>query len=359
MLPNRSQDLHYDIDWNITQYQTTGQFEAFFGVSTTVCTVTILFYLLLIMILARKTNLLSGSSFLIIHQLTMEIQIIGIHFPIYIGGLHQAIYRKVRYTDEFCRHYMYAFMITVTAVQWGFFSLALNRFVAIHSPHNYKKWIAKKVLCAMGAGSWIIGIACYMYFYLGNEGSFVALVPYGECDFGHAGGPVFGIMAVISTYLPLFLTGVLYITLFVKVYLIGRNRQVATDKTQKDDVRLKAFKKRVRLARLLFTTTIVHTICFATIPVMYTAMPEKMQDQVIREWVRLAYFCAYVSTPVLYFTMNADAWNGLKSMLCGLGRRGVLRDDSHHGTAIDHSSSERSPDKSKSATTKEVVIMDS
>lgn len=132
----------------------------------------ILFSLLLaVLIIQRKFK--SGSGLLILHQVLAEYQVATVHFFHYLLVVY-----KSRWTfwvdNSYCHHYMFSYMITVTACQWGLVYLALNRFVAVCFPWAYGKWTRKWVVCLMAASCWVYGFACFAPFYFGLDGGMVS-----------------------------------------------------------------------------------------------------------------------------------------------------------------------------------------
>ncbi|XP_055342056.1 uncharacterized protein LOC129590724 [Paramacrobiotus metropolitanus] len=262
-------------------------------------------------VIIRQRSLFSGAKLLILHQLFVESQLTVIHWPVYIleFALSQHSYH---FSTGFCQHYNMAYMTTMTAGLWGLPVLAGNRFLAVASPHNYSHWNRLSINVVLIMIPWFIGFFDHLHFYVGGDGGFGPTSPFGICSFQRP-AISFAIANIFSTYLPLGLAGLMYILLFLKAVAINRKRQIWNSSGSLSAELVQNFRRRIRLARLLFAMTVVHTVCFASIPVLQSFFAAAYnRDPMTRVWVRQFFCLGYLSTPVMFFALNKECWEGAK-----------------------------------------------
>ncbi|XP_055348010.1 uncharacterized protein LOC129595124 [Paramacrobiotus metropolitanus] len=297
-------------------FLTESQFNVFYGVNLFCCITACSLYILLVAVLIRQSGHFTGSRLLILHQLIIEILMVAIHWPIWIATVAEGQQQRgVVRSLSFCQHYFFFYIINLTAVHYGLLGMALNRFVAIVFPHHYRTLSSKHMVLILIVFSWAMGFFCDFYVYLGAEGGFFPHPPYGVCNFNHPGG-MYALVTVFRTYLPLSLTGLLYLTLFTKITVVWyRQKKVIAERNQADDPKMRAFKRRALLARVLFVMTVIHCVSFNAVPFVMTVMPWLFASQLSRQWVRFIFFSGFLSPPLVFFAMNQDCRRGVRKLL--------------------------------------------
>ncbi|XP_055341999.1 proteinase-activated receptor 1-like [Paramacrobiotus metropolitanus] len=283
----------------------------FITVSSCLCLVTCSLTILLMVVIIRQKSLFSGAKMLILHQLVVELQMTVIHWPVHIIA-YAVSQNDYYFSTTFCRHYLIAYMTTMTAGLWGLLILACHRLLAIASPYNFSHWDRLSINVVLIITPWFIGFFDYLYFYLGGDGGFGPMAPFGICTFLQR-GVSFAIANTFSTYLPLGLAGLMYILLFLKAVAINRKRQIWNSSGSLSAELVQNFRRRIRLARLLFAMTVIHTLCFASIPLLQSFfMAAYKSDPMTQLWVRQFFCLGYLSTPVMFFALNKECWEGAK-----------------------------------------------
>ncbi|XP_055351846.1 uncharacterized protein LOC129598121 [Paramacrobiotus metropolitanus] len=109
---------------------------------------------------------------------------------------------------------------------------------------------------------------------------------------------------VFGTYLPLILACVVYVPT-----LCRRRHRITTGISP---VVTKSYRTKQRLTVMLFVLTLVHAICFASVPIMNSFFPELyIKDPMARLWWRQFLSLGYLSTPVLFFAVNRGFRKGI------------------------------------------------
>ncbi|XP_055344109.1 uncharacterized protein LOC129592160 [Paramacrobiotus metropolitanus] len=316
-------------NWSILQ--------AFCGVSGTLLVILAALSILTILTMLHRRSTLSGSRILLFHQITIETQMTLFYWPVNSLVL-QFIYTKYSATaNRFCQHFTYGFMITLTAIWWGLFFIALNRFIAVARPHSYARWITRPALAVQILVPWIIGIACMMYHYVGGDGGFLFVESTRACHVPQGTG--LNVASIFYSYLPLVLIWLLYITTFLVVWRNNRQRKAQVT-AHGEAVRSAPVARRVTLAKMLFAVSVVHTVCFITIPILYSIMPDvPRRYPIVRQWTNLVTYIGYLSTPISVFIMNKDYQDSAKELLSGKWRTTIAVASERHGLEISYNKS--------------------
>ncbi|XP_055355230.1 olfactory receptor 4K2-like [Paramacrobiotus metropolitanus] len=300
---------------NSTASLDTAQLTAYLGVSSVACLTTVVLYLLLITMTFRRHRSSSGSHFLLCHQFLAEFLMVSVHWPLLLVQILLA-HRRLFASDGFCRHYMFPYMISLTATLWGLFALSFNRFIAIIFPHAYPRFTRQRFLLAQLVACWLLGIFVHLPFYVDTgDNRFVAEPPLGLCNFAHQ-GEVFVIGSVLRVYLPLALTGVTHIIVLSRVAVTSLHRN-GVDATAPAPAKVSvAYRKRVLLTKMLFANWIVHCLCFASVPFFLSVLPGWVFHEMLTlQWLRGVFFLGYLSTPVLFYAMNEELREAAKRLL--------------------------------------------
>ncbi|XP_055335714.1 alpha-1A adrenergic receptor-like [Paramacrobiotus metropolitanus] len=263
------------------------------------------------------------SRILILHQLITESQITLFYWPVnyvLLPVLHPSF---VTITDKFCHHFQYGFAVTLGATWYGLAVLALNRFVAVVWPFKYQYWITKPLIAIQMIIPWAMGIVVVIRFYL-MKGGFPFSAKSRICDI-KTDDEAFQITSVFGLFLPLLLSCVFYVGLFIG-FRINRKRQTVglipqasgsiSDHKSRTTMHSNAVvvenfrksKRRLNLAKGLFVVSVIHLVGFASDPVFLAAVPEG-QDRYpyVRQWILLLFYVGYLSTPVIITITNQDA----------------------------------------------------
>lgn len=143
--------------------------DVWFAFNVILIVIAFLLFSLLFAALLLERKFHSSSGLLILHQVIAEGQMTTIHFSVFLVMIYKSQWSYYA-DDHFCHHYLFSYLITVTACQIGMAHLAVNRFVALCFPLAYRKWTGKWVLWGMVASCWVYGFVCYAPFYFGYAG---------------------------------------------------------------------------------------------------------------------------------------------------------------------------------------------
>ncbi|XP_055335944.1 uncharacterized protein LOC129586646 [Paramacrobiotus metropolitanus] len=275
----------------------------------------------IITMMAKNLEKLTSSRILILHQVIIEMQITSFYWPVNVVLLPLIHLNYVTVTSTFCLHFYYGYVITLQASWYGLLMLAINRFVAVVRPFSYRHWITRPVITMQLIIPWCIGIALSLRNRI-TDGGFFFSEKTRTCFVRT--GPGFQISSIFGAYLPLALTCAMYIALFVGVSVNNRAQNVSiqpsgdsgttatpslrTAVASNNPGRIKRNERRINSAKGLCALSVIHFVGFATSPIILSIIPDaQARYPVAWQWIMLAYYLGYLSTPIIIAFTNDDA----------------------------------------------------
>ncbi|OQV23083.1 hypothetical protein BV898_03129 [Hypsibius exemplaris] len=299
-----------------------------FGFSVICCFIGSTSLLLLLATSFHVKRLRTGSNLLVIHLVLIDLLNCGISFPINIITTYQALTidghpsHPVRLD---CRHFLYMTFTLIHAETWAGLALAINRFVALTQPHHYRRLTSKVGLTLLIAIPWLAGLGLNLPTYLELvELTFIFQnAPIERCTMGGLSSGYGKILALINSFIPYGLMGVIYIvlggTLLVKSFRLKIGNWL--NGAQANEATTAARVARVRrglLVKILIVTYLWHCLCFLPPPILLSSFPSLARRYVVfwQLWlVKTLALCGYMVTPFAFLALNADYRKGLKSLL--------------------------------------------
>ncbi|OQV15356.1 hypothetical protein BV898_10462 [Hypsibius exemplaris] len=296
-------------------------FNTWFGLSMGITLAGSGLLILLLVSAVRRENSRSGSRILLLHLMSTQLLLCGLLFPIHFITSYLALIR--RNPTISCSSFAFIHTSTTFAQNWSQALIAVNRFVAIGLPHHYRSWVSRRTLAAMIVAPWVTGFAITLPVYFGIGGDFTMNKAYGSC-FAKVNGPYLTVWFALGNYVPLALTGVLYISLFVK--LAGRKRVIsvhavpAVGNDEKGPRLTQTQRRHIAIARMLVVSVVCNGICLVPAPVITSFFPNVFaRNGMVQLWlVKTMVMCGYAASPVIFLIMSSDYQKEVRRVLCGL-----------------------------------------
>jgi hypothetical protein len=169
---------------------------------------------------------------------------------------------------DFCDWLVYYYLVMHSFV-WQECLLAVNRFVAILVPHQYRLISTKRGIAATLCCGYSIALIINV-FPLGQKVKvYASSLPFGACLYNVKRGDLFPIFhAVFGVYLPMCIIGACYVTVFTTLWLkklrIRKLGQGVVGPTHNHQLQ----NKRTKLARMLFGSFIWYALTYLPHPLL-------------------------------------------------------------------------------------------
>lgn len=216
------------------------------------------------------------SEILIAHVLAIYTSMCAVHYPFYAIIVYGNQVWKWNIPEWWCEYIYCVYMTTLFAANWADMCIAANRFVAVFTPHSYKRWTSPKAMACNVIITWVGGFIPAFLPHFGIGGHFV-MAPAGACAYAAVGRAGHVVMAM-GIYIPLVFIGFCYVALFSKITL------TKITKLRRDHVAVSAavvfhiqaavevldrkMQRRVELAWTLFVSFLWYCLCYLPVPVM-------------------------------------------------------------------------------------------
>ncbi|XP_055330402.1 allatostatin-A receptor-like [Paramacrobiotus metropolitanus] len=279
---------------NFTRPRLVSQQElyAWFTVTIVVGAIGAIFTCCLLMIMIVLNKFQTGSGIMIAHSQIVDFIICTILNIVQNATILQV--QSGRFTPIDCRTVQFLQMLFVFVGNWSAVFLAANRFVAIVMPFYYKKVTTHWTLALSLLTAWAISLGCSLPMYL-NFNVVLGMQPTGACGTLKITGPFFGIMGFVSTYLPIALLGVLYITLFL---LQKFSRFTERYRTEPSERQRESHRRRIALAKVLFCSFLWYCLCMLPPPILINFYPDVWRREFrLLMWTRTLLMVGYAVNP--------------------------------------------------------------
>ncbi|OQV13809.1 hypothetical protein BV898_12028 [Hypsibius exemplaris] len=271
---------------------------------------------LLLLLLATSLyheKLRKGSKILVIHLLLVQLLICGFNFPILTVTSYQTLRNQTVSIN--CPVFLYLDIGSTHVENWASTLLAVNRYVAIIHPHQYKYFVSKTGLAITIILPWVIGLSDTLPIFLGIGGRLVFLLPYG-CDFTPLGGTTMEYTTAwvtIGAYIPITVMGVTYITLFVRLAAGRCNGRVAVTECQ---VSMAKRARKIAIARILLSSFVWYCLCFLPDVVINTGLPYLYERSLMMHlWLVSILHIGFAGSTVIFIALGAEYRNGMRCLL--------------------------------------------
>ena len=171
----------------------------------------------------------------------------------------QLMGRAVRTTIPVCRGILLSNYAVYAAGMWTDVCLGVNRVVAIFYPHHYTRVAQNKLNYILAAMCWVISI-CLIVPMAFDDGANVRLSKFtGQCEMDVQGITAFALFCLFTVF-PYSLVSTASAAVIVKSIKIFRRRKARVgDPTVTQEFRV--FRRRLHVARMLFTSFSLSSIC--------------------------------------------------------------------------------------------------
>ncbi|OQV12349.1 hypothetical protein BV898_13377 [Hypsibius exemplaris] len=290
---------------------TTGSLNGWFILSISISVGGATLLLLLIASSLVHEKLHKGSRVLVIHLMTMQLLICGIFYPI----LNISSYLAMRHikVNLNCTLLLFLEIATMHAEKWASLGLAVNRFVSLICPRSYRLFTSKKVLIITVTLPWLIGLGDTLPVLFQIGGEFGTSAPFGLCVlYAAVRNGTYGIVwTTIGVYLPICLTGVLYLTLFAR---LSRRARVGPEE-RKPSGRARAKQTRqIALSKLLVASFVWYSICYLPGPIVLTQFAAFYVRDVML-WLRTLTLLGYAVSPVIFLCLSQEYRVGVRRLV--------------------------------------------
>ena len=289
-----------------------------FVVTMLLCSIGALLLILLLLSLVYIKKYHTGTRFLIMHLMLLQLLLLGFVYPVvsiqsYLAVLDGISSRgtttnaATRRLPIHCPTLMFLAVSIMDSELWASFFLSGNRLTAIVFPHHYHRLITKRALIVMVVLPWCIGLGVNVPLWFGVGVYYALGRPYTFCT-TRATGPYAVAWATVGAYIPIGLTGLFY-GLLLKRLLNRRNRAVRhalcvelerPHMAQPSLNNQVARKRQLSLTKMLLLSFVWYVICFFPGPVIITGFPELIARQYeLSLWCsRTLTICGHVASPV-------------------------------------------------------------
>ncbi|XP_055336783.1 trace amine-associated receptor 2-like [Paramacrobiotus metropolitanus] len=288
----------------------------YLAVTVFVCSLGTILSFLLLTAMIKERKLFHGSRLLIISQILTELQEFFIHLPLTLTGtlIAEIEARTVFHQLTFCQYALFFNLTVLCASIWGLCILAVNRFMAITftKPMLYKRFSSWKAQLLQLLFVYMLTIGLHVtYLFPGLEAS-VAIDPVKICGTMRLGS-LYTVETVVGKILPICLTIVVYLVLFVAIIRKKQRRQVRVgDNVNKTSNNV--LRKRMAMAKLLGATAIVHGVTYLVYPVYAWMVPVPERNAMLTLWLRLSFHAGQLSTTIFFLAMSSDCRRAVRRL---------------------------------------------
>ncbi|XP_055340589.1 proteinase-activated receptor 1-like [Paramacrobiotus metropolitanus] len=246
---------------------------------------------LLFAAIVTSGKLRQGSGVLIAHSIFLETVLCAIAFPLIVASTYRP--QNSMTSVPMCRFTMLVFYGVMWTENWASVIIGINRFVAIFFPHGYNL-IRKKQATTM---------------------------PWGACG-ARPISAVYGIVTILTTPLPVATLGFLYVSIFSAIFIRNAMSRRKTDPGGAPGNKKPhgIIHKRLKTARMMFTSYIWFSLCYLPAPVASSVAPVAYSSSpLISLFLRLLLLCGYATSPIIYLSMNEEYRRRAKKILMKIG----------------------------------------
>ncbi|XP_055346104.1 green-sensitive opsin-1-like [Paramacrobiotus metropolitanus] len=289
-------------------FRVTSNATIWLAVYALICGFGIILNCFLLVVILTQRKLQTGSGWLIAHKQILDVILCAIIFPIMISPVIN-LYVNIEGLTVNC---VWAQFVQLTLMQvgyWTAFFLGVNRLFALLLPHKYSVIAAKPSLVGCIAFSWFIVLVCDIptLFNIGMKFG----VTVNSCGIlGPTDNFTYIVMTAFGQYIPVVLSGVIYITIFLTIRIKMSSRVGAAG--QRSDVS----RRRVVIAKLLFASYIWNTVCSQLPIALIQLVPRSAGNRALLSlWLRTIHALEYAANPMFFLLLSDDYQQGSKQLL--------------------------------------------
>ncbi|XP_055328464.1 olfactory receptor 10Q1-like [Paramacrobiotus metropolitanus] len=252
----------------------------------------------------------SGTRLLIVHATAVEMIMCCVNHPI---SFTQILYAQYPVTPTVCFFIQFPFAIFRTVGYYSSAILAINRFVALCFPIQFRDyWTKQSVNILFILVTWLICGAFYVPHMIGRELRFEMIPPTNVCAIKARSAEARTIHQTLVSHLPLTLIWSIYATMFAFVAVQKLSRRSHQNPA--------SFRRSLQLALVLLMSALWHCVCFSPQPLL-TLFEDRGLARPTAEtllWLRFVFLLGYGGNPVIFFTMNRDYRSMLRRWLSSI-----------------------------------------
>ena len=132
--------------------------------------------------IAGNAQLRKRAGVLVIHAIILQMVTTGIGTPLYAAMFYGDMVWKWHIPDWSCKYWFVLFAACLYGRNWADLILAVNRFVAVCLPYEYKRFTTKPAICANIAVVWVTCGVIVLLPAFGVTGVY-SVGPFGACTF--------------------------------------------------------------------------------------------------------------------------------------------------------------------------------
>lgn len=185
----------------------------------------------------------------------------------------QIVYRQFNWMPpNFCDYLAYYYFL-MHSLMWHECFIALNRFVALILPNQYKAISRKFAVGVTISLGYLIAFTVNVYPLTTRVHVYVSALPFGNCAYNpkHESFQFFPVLqALFGVYLPMGVVGLCYTVLFstISARSAQRTQVQPTAAAPRARHQLLQQKKRLRLARMLFASFVWNALTYLIQPLI-------------------------------------------------------------------------------------------
>ncbi|XP_055350324.1 uncharacterized protein LOC129596943 [Paramacrobiotus metropolitanus] len=269
----------------------------------------------LFLTIIMRPNLRTGSGILIAHQQLLNVLQTGIGNPFYIVVGWVVWLGGVSITGINCTAMHFFCQLFICVETWSSVFLAVNRFVAIIYPHQYRLISSNAAVAGFITASWCISAAIEIPALLGI-GSYFGFRQF-DCGYIRVTDHNMVVMhGVVGIWFPLAVQALLYAAIVI-------NHRQKEEESRITMVQ----KKRFKLFRLLFGSYLWYVACYIPFMVTIYGFPRFwFADKLRAGWFMVLQEIGYAGSPVFLLLMNKDVMKNAKEGV-GLLRRNMCENN--------------------------------
>ena len=264
------------------------------------------FNLLCLLMICRTPTLRTGAGILIGHMLLIETLMSLILLPVLMTFVF--IHLSSILT---CRIVQFIFAMVNIAVYYNILILAINRFVAIIFPYHYRQLTQSRWIMFFISFIWLASFSINIPMELnGGVGHYGVERVWGGCTPTLIKPGQFDyriVHAWLGSYVPLVLSGILYILIQVKAWLKSFRRHVTPAETAASAARkTRRFRQKMNMSYLLLFSFLAYCVCFLCHPLIARSFPKLLSlYPMILQWMTILFTWGYAVHSVSeYSTIN-------------------------------------------------------
>ncbi|XP_055350325.1 5-hydroxytryptamine receptor 7-like [Paramacrobiotus metropolitanus] len=241
----------------------------------------------LVLTIVTRPKLRTGSGILIAHQQLLHVLQTGVSNPFYIVVGWAVWLGGVSITGIDCTIAHFFCQVFICVETWSSVFLAVNRFVALIYPHQYRHISSNAAVAGFIVAAWCISAAIEIPALLGI-GSYFGMRQF---DCGYIRVTDHNIVAmhgVVGIYFPLGLQAFLYAAILINHRQKDQGGRVT-----------RVQKKRFELFRLLFSSYLWYVACYLPFMVTIYGLPRFFfADKLRAGWFLTMQEIGYAGSPV-------------------------------------------------------------